>query len=97
NFPDFVEEHCSVVCQLEASNALGDGAGKGSFFMAEEFALQKSGGNGGAVQFYKLGRVARTAVMDGAGNEFLSCAGLTADQYSAVGWSDGRYLLQHAS
>ena len=46
---DFVEEQRALVRQFEAPNLARDGAGERASFVAEEFALQQSHGDGGAV------------------------------------------------
>ena len=38
------------VGQLEAADALRDGAGEGAFLVAEELAFEQAGGDGGAVE-----------------------------------------------
>ena len=47
---DFIQENGAAVGHLEAANALGDGAGEGALFVAEEFAFQQVLGNGGAIE-----------------------------------------------
>jgi len=50
---DFVQKKRSFVGQLEFSRLFGRGAGKGSFFMTEELALQQTGRDGHAIELDK--------------------------------------------
>lgn len=47
---DFIEEEGAAVGHFEASDLLGKRAGEGATFVAEEFAFEETGGNGGAVE-----------------------------------------------
>ena len=46
---DFIEKQRALVGEFEFARLAGGGSGEGSFFVTEEFALQKIFGNGGAV------------------------------------------------
>jgi hypothetical protein len=54
--------------EFEASDFLSDRTSKGAPFVAEQFALEKAGGNCGAVEFNERFIAARTQFMDSAGN-----------------------------
>ena len=83
--------------EFEAADALGDGSGEGSFFVAEEFAFDQAGGDGGAVQFHE-GRVgAAGEAMDGAGDQFFAGAGFTLNQDRGIGGCGGLNLLEDAA
>jgi hypothetical protein len=77
---DFVEEDGAAAGLFEAANAAGLGAGKGTAFMAEEFAFEEGFGDGGAVDGDEGGVGAVAVLVDGAGDEFLAGAGFAADE-----------------
>ncbi len=62
--------------------------------MAEEFAFQQTGGNGGAVEFDEGGLLARAEVVDGARQQFLAGAGFAVDQHRGIGGRHGFQLLE---
>ena len=47
----FIQEECSLMGKLQASDLLCDGPRESPFFVAEQFAFEKPGGNGRAVEF----------------------------------------------
>ena len=95
NLADFVEEHGAAVGQLEAADALRDGAGERALLVAEQFAFQQAGGNGGAVQLDEGALPARAEVVDGARHQFLAGAGFAVDQHGGIGGRHGLHLLEH--
>jgi len=50
NLAHLVEEEGAAMGQLKAAEALRNGAGKGAFFVPEEFAFEQAGGDGGTVE-----------------------------------------------
>ena len=56
--------------------------------MAEEFALQQSLGEGGAVHGHEGLGCSWAIAMDGASDQFLARAGLARNQHGSVGWRD---------
>ncbi len=91
-----VEEQCALVGPLEAADALGQGAGKGPFLVAEQIALSEAGGNGGAVHLHHLLFAAGAQPMDGLGDQLLAGAGFPQDQHGAIALGHQFHLLQHA-
>ena len=69
---DFVEEERAFVGEFEAADLARDGAGEGAFLVAEEFAFDQAGGNGGAVDLDEGSFAARAEPVDGAGEQFLA-------------------------
>ena len=65
---NFVEEKRAFIGEFEFSWLAGGGAGERSFFVAEEFALQKIFRDCRAVDFDKRARCAARFFMDGAGD-----------------------------
>ncbi|MNT18666.1 hypothetical protein D3C72_1538810 [compost metagenome] len=62
-FADFIQEQRAAVGGFEPAGAVGDGAGKGAFGVAEQFAFGQGFGQGGAVHMYqRLVAPAREAV-----------------------------------
>ncbi len=90
HFSDFVQKEGAAVALLEASDALTVGAGEGTFFMAEEFALEEILRDGGAVDGEEAVTAALAVVMNGAGDEFLARSALAGDH-------DGGFAARDAS
>ena len=81
--------------QFEASDALRDGAGERALLVAEHFAFQQAGGNGGAVELDEGGLPPRAQVVDGARQQFLAGAGFAVDQHRGIGGRHRLHLLQN--
>ena len=94
NVAHFVQEQRPAVRQLEAADLLRQGAGEGSSLVAEQFAFQQSGRNGGAVQRDEGEVPARTQPVDGARHQLLAGAGFTEDQHVRVGRRNHFHLPQ---
>ncbi len=56
------------------------GIGEGAPFEAEQFGLEQSLGNGGAVDRDERPGLARSGFVDGPGEQALACPRLTEDQ-----------------
>src|SRR5688500_4554386 len=97
NITDFVEEERAAVRQFEAPDALRDCASEGALFMAEEFALEEAGRNGGAVQFDESAVAAVAQVVERAGDQLFARAGLAVDEDGGVRGRDGLNFLQDAA
>lgn len=95
NFSNFIKEKSATVGEFEASHFLGDGAGEGSLFMAEKFALEEAGGNGGAVELYEGTVAARTHHVNGAGDALFAGSGLAGDKDGGVGVGDDGGVVEH--
>ncbi len=63
---DLVEENGAAVGHLEAAAALADGAGEGALLVAEQLALQKGFGQGGAVDGHERAGTILRRLVDGA-------------------------------
>jgi hypothetical protein len=81
--------------EFETADALGDGAGEGAAFVAEEFAFEQAGGDGGAIHFDKGVVVARAEIVNGAGDEFLAGAGFAVNENGGIGGTDGFEFFQN--
>ena len=80
--------------QLEAADLLGDGAGEGAFFVAEQLALQQARGDGRTVQLDEGTALPRAQLVQGAGDEFLARARLATNEHGGAGGGDGFDLLE---
>ena len=79
HFANFVEEEGAAMCCFEQARvAAAPGAGKGAFFMAEEFRFQQRLGDCAAIDRDKwlAGLAARAFAVNGLRHEFLAGAGL---------------------
>ncbi len=97
NVTDLVEEERSLVRQFEASDLARDGSGEGASLVAEELALQQAHGNGRAVDLDEGALAPRTAIVNGARDQFFAGAGLAFDEHRGVGGRDGLNLLQYVA
>src|SRR5215813_10165840 len=85
---DLVEEQRAAVGELEASDPLCGRAGEGAAFVAEQLALEQGRRNGGAVELHERPSAPTAGVVNRAGNQLLSCSGLSEDE-------DGRVSRRH--
>src|SRR4029450_6229506 len=92
---NFIEEYRAVVGQLEPPDARRRGAGERSPFVAEQLALEQCRWKRGAVACDERVPAARAQAMDGAGDELLARAGLSADEDRGVGRHPHRNLVEH--
>ena len=67
--------------RFEFSDPTRDGTGKGAFLVTEQFQFKEVFRNGGAVEGNKWFAGAARAAMDVAGEDLLSGAELTGDEY----------------
>ena len=85
---DLIEEERAAVGGFEAAGAVFDRAGEGAFDVAEELALVKLAGDGGAVDADERALGAAAETVDFAGDEFLAGAGFAEDEHGGVGGRD---------
>src|SRR5207237_816059 len=81
---DFVEEQRAAVGQLEAAATGLGGAGEGPLLMAEQLALEHAFGERSAVDGDERSIAPRALLVNEAGQELLSRAGLPQDQDGGV-------------
>ena len=94
NVADLVEEERSAVGELEPADLLRDRAGERAALVAEELALEKPGGNRGAVHFDERPRLAGRQLVDRPGDELLTRSGLAANQHGRRSRADGLDLRE---
>jgi len=82
------------VGQLKTADTLCDGAGERASLVAEHFAFEQPGGDGGAIQLDEGALAARAQIMDCPRQQFLAGAGLAANQYRGIGRRHRLHLLQ---
>src|SRR5262249_56809617 len=93
---DLVEEERAAVRELEAPDALGDGARERAALVPEELALQQAGRNGGAVGPYGGALAAPSPGVDGKRGQVLGRSGLAQDEHGRAGRRDGLHLMEYA-
>ena len=91
---DFIEENGAAVGEFESADLLGNGAGEGSFLVAEELAFEQAGGDSGAVNLHEGSAVPAAEIVDGAGHAFLAGAGFAEEQDGRIGGGDGFHLFE---
>src|SRR5690606_34165303 len=92
HFANLVQKDASSIGGLEAPDLGSHRAGEGSPLMTEQLALQKSFGDGGAVDADKRLRLAVGMKVNGLGDQLLARAALAGDQDRDV---VGDHLLQN--
>src|ERR1700687_3714268 len=82
--------------KLQASDLLRDGSGESAFFVAEQFAFEKPGGNGRAVESDKGMITSWAQFVDGARDQLFACAGFSEDQNRGVRCRHIFHLFQYS-
>src|SRR5579883_1573643 len=77
---DLVEKQGAAVREFEAADFLGKGAGEGATFVAEKLGFEEPGRNRGTIDLDEGAFAARTEVVNGAGDDFLTGAGFALNQ-----------------
>ena len=84
--------------QFKAPDTLRERARERPFLVAEEFAFQEAGWDGGAIECDQGVRAPRAAMMNRTRDQFLSSTGLSLHQHRRAGRSDGadlgKYVLK---
>src|SRR5215475_6206379 len=83
--------------QLKAADALRNGARKGAFLMAEEFAFEQAGGDGGTVELHEGLRPPCAKRMDRPRQQFFPGFCLAVEQHGRIGRGHEFHLLQDAA
>src|SRR5580692_3153009 len=91
---NLVKKQRAFVGEFEPSRFLGDGAGKGSFFMAEKLTLKKSKRDCRAVQLHECLFTAIPQLMYRTRNQFFAGARLSQDQHTRIRRRYDRYHAQ---
>jgi hypothetical protein len=94
---ELVEEDGAAVGLDEGGDAAVDGAGEGTFFVAEEGCLGEAWGDGAAVDDDDGASGAGGSLVDGAGDELLAGAGLTADEDRELGGGDAAEAVEEGA
>src|SRR5580700_6413817 len=81
---NLVKKQRAFVGELEAPCFLGDGACKGSFFVAEQLTFKKSKRDCGAVQFHESPLAATAQLMYRTRNKFFAGSRLSQDQHAGI-------------
>ena len=93
---DFIQEECSLMGQLQPADLLRDRSRKSPFFVAEQFAFKKAGGNGRAVEFDEGVIPARAQPVDGARDQFLARSSFSENQNGGIRCRHVLHLFQYA-
>ena len=91
----FVEENHAAVSRLEESLLGFQRAGEGSFFIAEEFALDQRGHQRAAIDGNKRASGKGTAKMNGARDELFSSTAFAGDEHGRACIFEARDHAQH--
>src|SRR6476659_3149662 len=93
-FSDFVEQQRALVGQFQSPDFLADGFGKSTLLVAEQLALQQSGGNGGAVYLHEVSAGPVAEAMDRARDKFFSGSCFSQDQNRSFAGRHSFHLFQ---
>src|ERR1700675_1054429 len=94
---DFIEKQGAAVGHFDAAGLGAVGAGKGSFFIAEEFAFEQRSGNCRAIYFDPWTGFPRRGAMDHARDDVLASAALSVNKYGYIGASNLSQALTERS
>src|SRR6266566_140029 len=92
--PNFIEEDRAAVRQLEPADTLRDGPCKGAALVAKQLRFKETGGDRCTIHFYKRVLAPGAQIVNSAGDQFFSRAGLSLDEHGGIGRSHGFDLLQ---
>src|SRR6516162_11330906 len=95
NIPDLIEKDGPAIRQLEAADALRDGAGKRAPLVSAELAFEQAGRYRRAVELDEGVRAAKAEIVDGAGDQFFSRPRLAMDQHGRIGGRHSLDLLEY--
>src|SRR5262249_17616274 len=93
---DFVEENGAAMRQLEAADALRDGAGERALLMTEQLAFEQAGRDRRAIELDQRAFAPGAQVVNGAGDQLLARAGFAANQDGRIGGRDRLDLFEDA-
>jgi len=82
---DLIEHQCTAVSGHEQSTVRARGACEGAFLMAEQLGLEQVLRHGAAVDGDEGFIATRARLVDGAGQQFFTCAAFTGDQDACIG------------
>src|SRR6202041_3553751 len=91
---DLIQEQSTVIGEFKTAALLHQSASECALLVAEEFAFDKPGWNGRAIEPYKCAVSSWTEAMDCARNQFFSGARLAVEQHSSSGWGDNLDLVE---
>ncbi|KAG1199101.1 hypothetical protein G6F35_012549 [Rhizopus arrhizus] len=89
---DFVEQQGAALGHFETALARGERTGERALLVAEQFAFQKVGRNGAAVDRHERAVTARRALVDGARHHFLAGTRFAQHQHGGI---EGGDLFDH--
>ena len=95
HFADFIQKQRAAIGEFKAAHAVLYCARKRATDVAEELTLKQFARHGGAINPNERCGLARAAVVDRAGDQFLARTGFTQDQHVGVGRSDHLNLREH--
>ena len=95
NIADLVQEERAFIGQFEAANLLRDGAGEGTFLVAEKLTFQKIQWDGSTIQPHERASGAGAEVVDGVCDQLLAGAGFSLDKNSRISRRNAFDLLEH--
>ena len=78
---DLVQEQGAAMGLFETADMAPVGAGEGTGLVAEQFALQQLGRDGGGIERHERSGRARRFAVQGAGHQLLAGAGFAGDQH----------------
>src|SRR5208282_3052251 len=95
NISNLVQQQSAFVGQFQPAQFLAYGSGKRSLLVAEQFAFQKSGGNGGAIHLDEVAVTAAAHTVNHAGDEFFASAGFAGNEDGGIGVGNDGGVVQN--
>ena len=96
DFTHLIQKQCAAVGESESAHAITHGTGKRATYMAKKFALKQLAWNRTAIHLHQRLAGTGTALVDGAGDEFLACSTLAQHQHVRLCCRHHLHLLQDA-
>ena len=93
NIADLVEEYRTAVRQLEAADALCNGASERAFLVSEQLAFEQACRYSRAVELDEGVRAAKAEIVDRARDQFFSRPRLAVDEHGRIGGRHGLDLF----
>src|SRR5260370_42407525 len=94
-FAHLIQEHSALIGKFHTADFLRDGSGESAFLMAEEFALQQPGRDGGAIYFNKAPVLAAAHAVERARDKLLASTRLPEGENGGVTDGNRCHLLQN--
>jgi hypothetical protein len=95
NVSNFVEKQSPSVRHVETANFLGERSGESALFVSKKFAFEQVKRDGSTIQLHERAPAPWADIVNGAGDQLLTCTRLSEDQHRGIGRCDSFHLREH--